>query len=135
MSDPPTLPEIAEVEKWFGEHLENLEVICNLHHPKVLVGCSGAFDTLMDILEAKEPDATIRKSTLFPLDEYYRIHQLLISSDREKRSEIKGVDINRVEMIVVASIFINFILHKLEIRELIHTHFSLKEGVMFEMCE
>jgi len=135
MSDPPTLPEIAEVEKWFGEHLENLEVICNLHHPKVLVGCSGAFDTLMDILEAKEPDETIRKSTIFPLDEYYRIHQLLISSDREKRSEIKGVDINRVEMIVVASIFINFILRKLEIRELIHTHFSLKEGVMFEMCD
>jgi exopolyphosphatase / guanosine-5'-triphosphate,3'-diphosphate pyrophosphatase len=44
-----------------------------------------------------------------------------------------GVDHNRVEMIIIATIFINFILRELNIRELIHTYFSLKEGVMLEM--
>lgn len=135
MSDPPTLPEIAGVENWFDEHLAPLKEICNLHHPRVLVGCSGAFDTLMDILEGKEPDATIRKSSFFPLDQFYRIHHSLISVNRESRCLIPGVDKNRVEMIVIATIFINFILRKLAIRELIHTHFSLKEGVMFEMAD
>ena len=135
MSDPPTLTEITGVESWFDEHLTALDEICTLYQPRVLVGCSGAFDTLMDILEGKEPDATIRKSSLFPLDKFYRIHQSLISVDRESRCQIPGVDKNRVEMIVIATIFINFIVRKLAIREMIHTHFSLKEGVMFEMCD
>jgi exopolyphosphatase/guanosine-5'-triphosphate,3'-diphosphate pyrophosphatase len=133
MSDPPDLPEIAEVEAWFSEHLTPLKEICKIHQPRVMVGCSGAFDTLMDILEEKVPDATFRKSSYFPLDQFYRIHRLLISVNREDRSLIPGVDKNRVEMIIIATIFINFILRELNIRELIHTHFSLKEGVMFEM--
>jgi len=134
MADPPLSSEIEHVEVWFEGHLHELDEICRLHKPQIMVGCSGAFDTLMDILEEKEPDATIRKSSVFPLADFYRIHDSLISVDREKRAKIAGVDKNRVEMIIIATIFINFILRKLDIRELIHTHFSLKEGVMFEMC-
>ena len=135
LSDPPAQPEIAEVEAWFNEHLSPLKEMYDLHRPAILVGCSGAFDTLMDILEAKEPDATFRETTTFPLHEFYRIHRMLISVDRESRCLIPGVDKNRVEMIIIATIFINFILRELNIRQLIHTHFSLKEGVMFEMCQ
>jgi exopolyphosphatase/guanosine-5'-triphosphate,3'-diphosphate pyrophosphatase len=134
MSDPPTQPEINMVEAWFDDHLKAMEDICSIHQPNILVGCSGAFDTLMDILEGKEPDATFRKSSVFSLTEFHRIHHLLISVDRENRCKIAGVDQNRVEMIIISTIFINFILRKLQIKELIHTHFSLKEGVMFEMC-
>jgi exopolyphosphatase / guanosine-5'-triphosphate,3'-diphosphate pyrophosphatase len=133
MSDPPLPVEIEAIESWFGENINPLKEICELHQPKVLVGCSGAFDTLMDILEGKEPDVTFRKSTSFPLDQFYRIHRALISVDRESRCKIPGVDKNRVDMIIIATLFINFILRKLAVRELIHTHFSLKEGVMFEM--
>ena len=111
-----------------------MEEICRIHQPHILVGCSGAFDTLMDILEEKEPDATFRKSSIFPLDDFHRIHNMLIFVDRENRCKIAGVDQNRVEMIIISTIFINFILRKLQIKILIHTHFSLKEGVMFEMC-
>lgn len=134
MADPPIPEEIKGVESWFEEHLLELSAICQIHQPRILVGCSGAFDTLMDILEGKEPDATSRISTIFPLDAFYRIHQQLIAVNREERSRIPGVDLNRVEMIIIATIFINYILKKLNIKELIHTHFSLKEGVMFEMC-
>jgi exopolyphosphatase/guanosine-5'-triphosphate,3'-diphosphate pyrophosphatase len=57
----------------------------------------------------------------------------LISQNEASRSEIKGMDKNRVEMIVIASLFTNFILEKLAIEKLIHTHYSLKEGAMSEM--
>ena len=133
MSDPPTQSEIAKVEAWFGENLKTMEEICSIHQPQILVGCSGAFDTLMDILEEKDPDATYRKSSIFPLAEFHRIHNILTSLNRENRCKIAGVDQNRVEMIIISTIFINFILQKLQIKKLIHTHFSLKEGVMFEM--
>ncbi len=134
MSDPPVLKEIMGVEAWFEDNLKSMEEICRIYQPHILVGCSGAFDTLMDILEEKEPDATFRKSSIFPLADFHRIHHLLISVDRENRCKIAGVDQNRVEMIVISTIFINFILRKLQIKKMIHTHFSLKEGVMFEMA-
>jgi exopolyphosphatase/guanosine-5'-triphosphate,3'-diphosphate pyrophosphatase len=88
----------------------------------------------MDILEGKEPDITFRQASAFPLYQFHRIHNALISVNRENRCLIQGVDKNRVDMIIIATIFINFILRTLAIRELVHTHFSLKEGVMFEMC-
>jgi exopolyphosphatase/guanosine-5'-triphosphate,3'-diphosphate pyrophosphatase len=133
LSDPPVEEEIMAIENWFDDHLKILKEVCYMHKPVILVGCSGAFDTLMDILEQKEPDTTARKSSIFPISEFHRIHRLLISVNRDGRCQIPGVDKNRVEMIIIATIFINFILRELKIRELIHTHFSLKEGVMLEM--
>jgi len=41
-----------------------------------------------------------------------------------------GMDKMRVEMIVIASVFTNFILQRLTIKRLLHTHNALKEGVM-----
>ena len=134
LSDPPTPEEISGVEDWFDCQLTDLKDVCSIHQPKILVGCSGAFDTLMDILEGKEPDATFRQSSSFPISQFDKIHGMLISVGRDRRCLIPGVDQNRVEMIIIATLFIHFILRKLEIREMIHTHFSLKEGVMYEMC-
>ena len=130
MSDPVTPNEIQAFEGWFDENLQELWQICKYHQPQTLVGCSGAFDTFMDIYEEEEPDLKIRKVSEFQLAAFRQIHKQLIGSDQETRSKMKGMDRMRVEMIVIASVFTNFILRKLEIRKLLHTHNALKEGVM-----
>ena len=130
MSDPITSSEILTFEQWFDEHLPELWSICKQHLPQTLVGCSGAFDTFMDIYEKEEPDLKIRKVSDFPVEAYRVIHERLILSDHETRSKMKGMDKMRVEMIVIASVFTNFILRKLNIPKLLHTHNALKEGVM-----
>jgi len=130
MSDPVTSAEILAFEQWFDPHLQELWSICRQHLPQTLVGCSGAFDTFMDIYEKEEPDLKIRKVSVFPLEAYKEIHERLILSDHETRSKMKGMDKMRVEMIVIASVFTNFILRKLNIPKLLHTHNALKEGVM-----
>jgi len=130
MSDPVTSSEILVFEQWFDQHLHELWSICRQHLPQTLVGCSGAFDTFMDIYENEEPDLKIRRVSDFPLEAYKEIHKLLILSDLETRSKMKGMDKMRVEMIVIASVFTNFILRKLKIPKLLHTHNALKEGVM-----
>jgi len=133
ISDPPVQKEIEEIENWYNDQLNELVEICCLHQPRILVGCSAAFDTIKDIQDGNEPDTIIRNPSSIPLNEFYRIHNLLISVDCKKRCQINGIDYKRAEMIIIASIFINLILHKLQIRKLIHTHCSLKEGIMFEM--
>lgn len=130
MSDPVTPSEIMAFEQWFDEHLQDLWRMCERYQPQILVGCSGAFDTFMDIYEKTLPDLKIRKISEFPLKAYWPIHERLINSDHETRSKMEGMDKMRVEMIVIASIFTNFILQRLPIQKLLHTHNSLKEGVM-----
>jgi exopolyphosphatase/guanosine-5'-triphosphate,3'-diphosphate pyrophosphatase len=86
----------------------------------------------MDIYEKTDPDIQIRSASELPLSAYHQIHQQLIESASESRSRMKGMDKIRVEMIVIASVFTNFILRKCEIQKLIHTPYALKEGVMRE---
>jgi len=130
LSDPVTPAEILAYENWFDEHLQDLWIACEQYQPQTLVGCSGAFDTLMDIYEKAEPDLKIRGVSEFPLGDYQKIHKQIILSDHETRSKMDGMDIMRVEMIVIASVFTNFILQRLTIKRLLHTHNALKEGVM-----
>ena len=130
MSDPVTPAEILAYEQWFDNHLQELWSTCKIHQPQTLVGCSGAFDTFMDIYEKAVPDLKIRKVSELPLEAYWQIHERLIYSDHETRSKMAGMDKMRVEMIVIASVFTNFILRRLSVRKLLHTHNALKEGVM-----
>jgi len=130
MSDPVTPSEILAFELWFDQHLLELWRISERYQPQTLVGCSGAFDTFMDIYEKVEPDLKIRGVSEFPLEAYWQIHDRLINSDYETRSQMQGMDKMRVEMIVIASVFTNFILQRLPVKKLLHTHNSLKEGVM-----
>jgi exopolyphosphatase/guanosine-5'-triphosphate,3'-diphosphate pyrophosphatase len=130
MSDPVTSSEIFAFEQWFDEHLQELWSICGQYQPQTLVGCSGAFDTFMDIHEKAVPDLKIRGVSEFSLIAYWQIHNRLINSDQETRSKMEGMDQMRVEMIVIASVFTNFILKRLQVKKLLHTHNSLKEGVM-----
>lgn len=130
LSDPVTPAEILAYENWFDEHLQDLWIACEQYQPQTLVGCSGAFDTLMDIYEKAEPDLKIRGVSEFPLGDYQKIHKQIILSDHETRSKMDGMDKMRVEMIVIASVFTNFILQRLTINRLLHTHNALKEGVM-----
>ena len=130
MSDPVTPTEILAFEQWFDEHLHELWRTCELYQPQTLIGCSGAFDTFMDIYENTTPDLKIRGVSEFPLKAFWQIHKRLIQSDHETRSKMEGMDKMRVEMVVIASVFTNFILRRLPFRKLLHTHNSLKEGVM-----
>lgn len=135
ISDPILLKEINSVEEWFDQNLQELWSLCELHHPPVLVGCSGAFDTFMDIYEQTDPDQKIRKASELPLQEFNKIHHQLTEYESVSRSKMKGMDKIRVEMIVIASVFTNFILRKCRFQKLLHTHYSLKEGVMSEWIQ
>ena len=132
VADPPSTDDICQIEAWYDTMLTELFEICRFHCPKVIVGCSGAFDTFMDIWEKREPDATIRTPSYFPMVVLSDIQEKLIGCDAAARSRIPGMDRNRVEMVVIAAIFTRYIIQRLEIEQVIHTHFALKEGLMSE---
>jgi len=133
MSDPVLPSEIVAFEKWFDKPLQDFWITCNQHKPLTLIGCSGAFDTFMDIHEKAFPDTKIRVISGFPINDFLTIHERLIKSDNKTRAKMEGMNEMRVEMIVIASIFTNLIIQRLSIKTILHTHNSLKEGVMDQL--
>ena len=131
--DPIEPTSIVNMENWLNEQLADLVIAVNTHQPTGLVGCSGTFDTLKDIyaLRANLPVETQSPSSVLPLEAFHEIHQDLLVKKREERLEIPGMVKMRVDMIVVASCLINFVVSKLQIGEVVACSYALKEGILF----
>ncbi|MGC9373492.1 MAG: hypothetical protein ACP5DQ_00440 [Bacteroidales bacterium] len=133
-SDPITSHEIVAVENYIDNNLTPLYEAVKKYQPTKLIGCSGTFDSFRAMIMAKNksiPDH-IKKMNHYRinLDDYKNLHQELIQSTTAERLKMKGLEIVRVEMIVLASIFVNFILRKLTLKTMIQSNFAIKEGLM-----
>jgi exopolyphosphatase/guanosine-5'-triphosphate,3'-diphosphate pyrophosphatase len=132
LSNPITTDEIAQVEKWFDSKLcdlwkrtENLPIAR-------LIGCSGAFDTVADLIDQTAPGTKTRISQEIKLQDFERIYTKLVKSTTSERMAMKGMEPIRVEMIVPAVIFIKLIIDRLNIQKIVQTDFALREGVLYE---
>ena len=135
--DPIHKEEIENLEKYLEIRLQRLDDAIRKYKPASLIGSSGTFDTLSDIYSFEnnvERDPGLTELPL-PLEKYFDIHEEIIHKDRIQRLAIPGMIELRVEMIVVASCLINFILKKYNILNLRVSTYALKEGLLFNIIE
>lgn len=130
--DPILDSEITKLDAYFHESFPTLLQALEEHQPSILVGSSGTFDTLSDIFCIQHD---IHKSpeeieTPLTIEGFYTIYHDLISKDRAKRMEIPGMIEMRVDMIVVASCLIRFILEAHPFTRIRVSTYALKEGVL-----
>jgi exopolyphosphatase/guanosine-5'-triphosphate,3'-diphosphate pyrophosphatase len=130
--DPIKIEEISSLETYFNEQLGVLMEQLKIHKPISLVGSSGSFDTLSEIYCTTEelPYNPEGPETLLSIEAFYSIHQLLISKNREERMKIPGMIELRVDMIVVGSCLIKFLLDSYHFQSIRVSTYSLKEGVL-----
>jgi exopolyphosphatase/guanosine-5'-triphosphate,3'-diphosphate pyrophosphatase len=133
-SNPITPKEIEKVEEYIDSELSILYDAVKVYHPKSLIGCSGTFNTFRSIIMAKNGSIPkgVKNKASYPIsmEEYAILHKELLNSTLEERNNMKGLEPVRVEMIVLASIFVNFIINKLEINSLTQSAFAIKEGLV-----
>ena len=55
----------------------------------------------------------------------------MMTSKIEQRSKLKGMIDFRIEMIVVAALLMKFVVQEFEIKKIIASNYSMKEGVLF----
>ncbi|MDY0200926.1 MAG: hypothetical protein RBR40_08060 [Tenuifilaceae bacterium] len=133
-SNPISASEIVEVEAFLEKELSDLFQPVSLYKPKTIIGSSGSFDTYRSILSANGIiKANGEPSIVMPLKEYFALHNLLISSTKDERNAIPGMDSMRVEMIVLATIFTNYLVQKFDIETMIQSSYALKEGAVWKM--
>jgi len=131
-SDPITPDEIQQITNYYNigladlwKQTKNLEIID-------LIGCSGAFDTLADLIDQINPGTKIRIRQELKIIDFERMYQILIQSTTAERIKMKGMESIRTEMIVPSVIFIKLIIDRLKIQKIYQTDFALREGVLSE---
>ena len=132
-TDPLAEAERRRLYAYFDEQLIPLANAVHQYAPTAVVGSSGSFDTLvaMDFLHRTGflPD---RAQTSFelPLAEFYRSFEILLSHNHDERLAIPGMVPLRVDMIVVASCLIDYVLRTHGIQQIKVSTYALKEGVL-----
>ncbi|RAI87132.1 Ppx/GppA phosphatase family protein [Algoriphagus yeomjeoni] len=129
----PILPEeIDKLENYLEEKLQPLIEAIKTYKPSGLVGASGTFDTLTDIYFESMLQCKLTGRHVFelPVEEYEAIHRMILSKNKEQRLLIPGMIPMRVDMIVVASSLIEFILRYIEVDFITCSHYALKEGAI-----
>lgn len=130
--DPILVSEVDEMYIYLEEKLAPLMEAIKKYQPTGLVGASGTFDTLTDIYFESMLQCKLTGRHVFelPTADYHQIHHSLVSKTREERLVIPGMIPMRVDMIVVASCLIEFILRHLPVSSITCSHFALKEGAI-----
>ena len=131
ISDPITNDEIQAIEEYFDKVLEPLWKRMHSVEIQQLIGCSGAFDTLADLVDNVPAASKFRVTQYINIDDFNAVSEKIISSTTAQREKMASMEPLRIEMIVPSCIFMRFILNKLSITEIVQTGYSLKEGVLY----
>ena len=129
----PILPEeVEKLESYLAGKLITLLEAIERFKPSGLIGASGTFDTLTDIYYESMLQCKLTGQHAFelPRTEFEKIHEMLLTKNREDRLMIPGMIAMRVDMIVVASSLIEFILRYVPVEFITCSHFALKEGAI-----
>jgi exopolyphosphatase/guanosine-5'-triphosphate,3'-diphosphate pyrophosphatase len=134
-SEPITKNEIKQLKNHLEEQLQLLWGACEIYPVKTLVGSSGSFDSLAEMIYYKFQtieNPLIKTEYSFDMKHFEAMYKILTNSTIEKRFKIKGLAAMRVEMIVVAVVMIRFVFKHLNLDAMRLSTYSLKEGILFD---
>ena len=135
--DPILLEEVNQLEVHLTKTLTSLQDVIQKFKPLTLVGSSGTFDTLSEIycvnhhidISSHPPE------TPLTISEFYKIHDELRSKNKTQRLKIPGMIEMRVDMIVVASCLVKYLIDQFRFQRIRVSSYSLKEGVLAKWAE
>ncbi len=136
-SDPLTQEEKENIENYMQKELSDLFKIIEEHNIEILVGASGSFETFIhmvnheDVVETEGETEAISRKVEF--DQFTALYEKLIHSTLEERKNMKGLEPMRLEMIVLAILFVKILLDRHNFKELYQSNFALKEGAIMEL--
>ncbi len=131
-NEPISLIQINELKL----HLQkSLQVLINKlieFKPKNLIGASGTFDVLENLLpkEKLSDSANIIKT-----ENLKSLIDNIVTKTLAERKQMKDIPLSRVDLIVVAFLLIEFIWGLQDFKHMVVTKYSMKEGMIQEAIE
>jgi exopolyphosphatase/guanosine-5'-triphosphate,3'-diphosphate pyrophosphatase len=127
--EPISKNSITSLEKYLDEILQPLWEATKSYHLDFLIGSAGTFNTLRE-MHLRAYHKEMEEAYLIPNEDFQKIHFSMIPKNREERLLIDGMVEKRVDMIVVASCLLHFVMQKLQLPYMRISTASLREGVM-----
>jgi exopolyphosphatase/guanosine-5'-triphosphate,3'-diphosphate pyrophosphatase len=127
-SDPLTPEEVDVIENWLeqqaGAYFENKTCA-------KLIGASGSFETFYELLHQLDFPAEIVTFDL-PINDLKQLLSNLIFSTENDRKNNRWIATIRKKMVPIAAVKVNWIIKKLNIKEVSVSSCSLKEGALMD---
>lgn len=95
-----------------------------------LAGASGTFDVLADFIGK---GATNPLHTIVNVPDFFPFYAKLLRLNKAERHNMPGLPPERADMIVVALILLEVVLHMSGIEQIITSAYAMKEGMLYEM--
>ena len=137
-SEPILIEEKVQLENYLAKELKPLFKAIAKFKVCELIGSSGSFDTLAELICGKFnlPNGLAGKTSFdFNINDMLEIHADLLASNRLQRMNMPGMLSMRVDMIVIASIFTHYIMRENAIKRARLSTYSLKEGLLYNMIQ
>lgn len=133
-SDPIKMDELEKIEAFLKDKLSDLIEALKTYSVKTLIGSSGSFSTLRQVILAEEKSEFKADQTHYniKLEDFNTLHRRFLESTLEERMQMEGMDSARVHLMVIASVFINFLVKESELSVLFQSTYALKEGALFD---
>lgn len=135
-SGPISETDIARLTDRLDSELEELYSTIATLNITTLIGSSGSFDSLHDMIATPKNGIALSADLEFSalaLDEVSAIHHRLLASTLPERLAMKGLVTMRADMMVISSLEIQTVLNKCKIQKLFRSSFALKEGLLEDL--
>ena len=132
--DPITQEDQQRLHDHLNSELGELSEAMEKYHPKILIGSSGSFDTLVEMI-GQQLYSTSYSDMIkyaFNLADFQKIREAIVQSTFEERLKMPGLVPMRAEMMVLSTLFIDYVLKKYELEQMLQSNYALKEGVIAE---
>jgi exopolyphosphatase/guanosine-5'-triphosphate,3'-diphosphate pyrophosphatase len=137
-TDPISPQAVGRLNETLDEALIPLTNAVHQYQPAGLVGASGTFETLCAI-ESERHGRSLNTDELveasLDVAAFRNIFTQLLQKDRPGRLAIPGMLPMRVDMIVVASCLLDFVLRRYDLKEIRVSGYALKEGVLSRLLD
>ena len=123
--DPISKREAEELKDWFDQQTDGFlnDINCN-----TLIGASGSFETLYELIHKKHFQSNT--SIQLPFDTLTNTLNLTSFSSYKERNENEWIVPIRKKMIPFAAIKVQWLIEKLNIKEVYVSPYSMKEGFL-----
>ena len=128
-TDPISLQAISSIETHIETLLSDLTESMKDYNLKSLIGASGSFEVLSEVLTGNIPDLQLVNISL---SDFEKLSTKVILSTIDERREIKGIPENRVKLIQVAFIMMRKIIAMYAPDQIGVSPFAIKEGLISE---
>ncbi|MBL7932093.1 MAG: phosphatase [Bacteroidia bacterium] len=137
-SNPIKSNEIETINAYLLDELKPLITAVQEKKPIELIGSSGAFDSIIEMIHGEYNGEPLRaEKTEYVVEEnsYRKIVDRIMSSTLEERKQIKGLVPMRFDMIVISCIMIDLVLKIINTNKMRVSTYSLKEGALLEFMQ